>query len=508
MSATARITARQYNFPIAAGGWNANDALDAMKPDEAETLINWIPRTTYLELRGGYTEHCDTGSGKAVTAVATYASGSADKLLAYTDGEWFDVTTSTPASLATVGTNGYWDYVNFATAAGSYLIAVNGDATPQVYDGATMVDAVNTVGGVASTLDFSNVCSFQQRLYLAEKDSLSFWYLPVGQYQGALTEFDLGPLAVQGGAIAAIETWTRDNASAGANEMFVAVTTEGEVFIYTGLYPGGVWNLAARFVVGKPVSGPNCLTRIGPDLVLMCEDGFQPLGQYLQLGQSQAQRVALSKKIGNAVTQAVDLYKAEPGWDAVLYPAGNALWFNVPKTGGVFDQFAVNTLTGAWTRLTGQNGYAWAIYNSRPYFGAGDGVVYQADSGTSDNGAAITAEYRGSYQYVGGSALIKQVKMAKPVFQADGAPILSFGVDVDFNNTTLTAPVTTIATGATWGSGTWGSSVWASGMTLQAPWISVGVLGYALAPHFIISSGTIQCRLMSVSLLYERGAYI
>lgn len=506
VSLRPRITARPANFPVAVGGWNAIDALDAMPKDDAETLVNWFPATTFLRLRGGYTPHCDAGD--PVTSLATYSSGTADALLGYVAGAWVDVTTDTPAVLVTPGTGDIWDATNFATAAGQYLITCNGQTTPYVYDGATMVAAVNTIGGAPPAVSFSAVCSFNGRLYYAEADSLSIWYLPVGQYQGALTEYDLGPLATEGGRLAAIGTWTRDNASAGANEMFVAVTDQGEVFIFTGLYPGGTWQIAARFVVGKPVAGPNCLTRIGPDMVLICEDGFQPLGQYLQLGQSQAQRVALSRKIGNAVTQAVTAYGTEDGWDAVLHPALNMLLFNVPQSGGVFQQYIVNTLTGAWCKYTGMNGACWASLNGVLYFGAADGVVYVAESGTSDNGADIVAEYRGAYQYVGGEGLIKRATMARPVFQTTGPITVSFGIDTDFNNTNLTNPVTSYAVGSLWGTGLWGLATWGSGMTLQDDWVSVSALGYAMAPHMILQTGTIQARLMNIGLLYERGAFI
>lgn len=502
-----RVTARPFNFPVATGGWNAIDALDAMKPDEAETLINLFPSTTTLRLRGGYNLFCDPAAEPA-TALATYSSGTTDKLLAQVGGDWFDVTTGTASYLAAPGGAEVWSTTNFATAAGQYLMLVNGGDPAWVYDGATMVAAVNTVGGAPSTVPFSAVCAFQQRLYFAEADSLSVWYLPVGTYQGALAEFDLGPLATQGGKIASIATWTRDNAAAGANEMFVAVTDQGEVFIYTGLYPGGAWSLSARFVVGRPVAGPNCLTRIGPDLVLLCEDGFQPLGQYLQLGQSQAQRVALSRKIGNAVTKAVTSYGSEDGWSATLHPALNMLLFNVPQSGGIFYQYVVNTLTGAWCQYQGMNATCWASLNGALYFGGVDGKIYLAESGTSDNGADIVAEYRGSYQYIGGEGLIKRVTMARPVFQTTGPLTVAFGVDVDFNNTTLTAPVSSIGGGALWGTAVWGVSLWGSGMTIQNQWVTAGALGYAMAPHFIIQTGTIECRLMNIGLLVERGAFL
>ncbi len=502
-----RMVARPYTFPVATGGWNASDALDAMKPDEAETLINWFPETTFNRLRRGYVEHCDTGTGLAVETVASY-SGTSAKLLAFSDDTWWDVTSSTPASLATGLANGPWDYVNYGTAGGQYLVTVNGADLAQIYDGATMVDAVNTVGGVASTINLLTLTAYNQRLYFSEDASLSLWYLPVGQYQGALTEYDLGPICQKGGAIAKIATWTRDNAAAGANEMFVVVTTQGEVLIFIGDYPGGTWQLSARFEVGQPVAGPNCIVRVGPDMVLMCQDGFQPLAHYLQLGQSQAQAVALSKKIGNAVTAAVKAQQDANGWTALLYPAGNMLIFNVPQGSEVYYQYVVNTLTGAWCQWQGQNALCWALDATRPYFGAADGIVYEADTGTSDGGNYITAEYRGSYQYIGGEGLLKRVSMAQPVFQTTGPVVVNFGIDVDFNNTTLTSPTASVNNGAVWDDAIWDDAVWASGTTLQRQWVSVSGIGYALAPHFLITTNSVTVNLMSLNLVYERGLFL
>jgi hypothetical protein len=502
-----RMVARPYTFPVATGGWNATDALDAMKPDEAETLINWFPETTYNRLRRGYVEHCNTGTDMQIDAVASY-SGSSAQLLAFSDDSWFDVSSGTASAVATGLAAAPWDYINYGAAGGQYLIAVNGTDPAQIYDGATMVDAVNTVGGVASTLNLLTITAYNQRVYFSEDASLSIWYLPVGQYQGALTEYDIGPLCQKGGTIAKIATWTRDNAAAGANEMFVVVTNKGEVLIFIGDYPGGTWQLSARFEVGEPVAGPNCIVRVGPDMVLMCQDGFQPLAHYLQLGQSQAQAVALSKKIGNAVTAAVRAAQDETGWTALLYPTGNMLIFNVPQGNAVFNQYVVNTLTGAWCQWQGQNSLCWALHGTRPYFGASNGIVYEADTGTSDDGNYITAEYRGSYQYIGGEGLLKRVSMAQPVFQTTGPVVVNFGIDVDFNNTTLTSPAASVNNGAVWDAAIWDNAIWASGTTLQRQWVSVSGIGYAMAPHFIVTTNSVIINLMSINLVFERGAFL
>lgn len=499
--------ARPYTFPVATGGWNAIDALDAMEPNEAVTLINWFPETTYNRLRRGYTEHCYIGAADSITALAAY-NGVSDDLLAFADDTWYDVTTSTPATVATGFTAATWDTTNYATAGGQYLIAVNGADTPQIYDGATMVAAVNTIGGAPSTLDFHRVTIYNQRVYYAQVGTLKVWYLPVGQFQGALTEFDLGPLCAKGGSIAKIATWTRDNASAGANEMFVVVTTEGEVLVYTGDYPGGAWQISARFAIGQPVAGPDSVVRLGPDCIIMCEDGFQPMAHYLQLGQSQAQAVAISRKIGNAVTAAVNAQKTAAGWSGLLYPAGNMLIFNIPQGGGVYYQYVVNTLTGAWCEWRGQNAQCWALFGTSPYFGSAGGRVFRADSGTSDAGADIVAEYRGSYQDIGRSGAQKVVMMAKPTFQTNGPLTVAFGVDVDFNNTNLTAPVSSLSTGTLWGSGTWGVSLWASGFTIQDQWISVSGIGDVMAPHMIILTNSISCNLMTIQFMFQNGVWV
>ena len=511
MRAPIRVTARPYTFPVATGGWNARDALDAMKPDEAETLINWFPETTYNRLRRGYVAHCDTGTGLPGETLATYSTGGGDSLWAMSDGQWFNVTAEPAVPDFTGLASNVWDTVMFGTAGGQYLLAADaaGIEGPMFYDGSTFAIASNTIGGAPATVNLCRVSSYNSRVYYAEFNSLSLWYLPVGQFQGALTEYNIGPLCQKGGTIAKIATWTRDNASAGANEMFVVVTTEGEVLIFIGDYPGGTWQLSARFAVGQPVAGPNCVVRMGPDMVLLCQDGFQPLAHYLQLGESQAQAVALSAKIGNAVTAAVNAAKEAQGWGALLYPAGNMVVFNVPTaTAGEFDQYVVNSLTGAWCQWKGQNAYCWALLETAPYFGAEDGVVYKADTGPSDGGNTIVGEYRGSYQYIGGQGLIKRAIMAQPVFQTNGAVNVSFGVDVDFNNTYLTSPIPSVASGSVWGSFIWGLGTWGSGLTLQRNWISVSGLGYAMAPHFIVSSNTITVNLMNINMTYERGAFL
>lgn len=503
-----RPVARSHTIPAPTGGWNASSALDDMPPDQAETLINWFPETTFARLRRGYAAFCDTASGQPVKALMEYTGGTTTALLAATDRELLEVSSGTPILLDAGFSSDAWVGVNYSTGGGNYLVTVNGaETTAYVFDGTNLTSASNTVGGVASSVIFSRVESYNSRIFFAEADTLSLWYLPVQQFQGALTELDLGPLCVRGGSIASIATWTRDNAAAGANEMFVIVTTKGEVLIYSGPDPA-TWTLSARFLVGEPVSGPRAVVKLGPDCVLLCEDGFQPMATYLQLGQSKASAIALSARIGNAVTQAIRDYKAEDGWAGVLYPRANMLVFNVPRGSGTFFQYVVNTVTGAWCQFQGMNAYCWSLMEADLYFGAADGVIYKADTGTDDDGAAINGEWRGSYQYVGSPGMIKRFTMARPIFQTTGPVLTSFGVDVDFVNTDIVAASLSTVSGSVWGTGVWGFATWGSGYQLQRNWVGVAGIGYAVAPHMKVQTSTIAMNLMSTEMLWESGGWV
>ncbi len=62
---------RSMSYPAPVAGWNARDALAAMKPNHAVALENWFPRTSYCEIRGGYSSHA-TGTTGAVKTLATF----------------------------------------------------------------------------------------------------------------------------------------------------------------------------------------------------------------------------------------------------------------------------------------------------------------------------------------------------------------------------------------------------------------------------------------------------
>jgi hypothetical protein len=497
------------SLPAPTGGLNSRDPLDSMPADNAFLLDNFFPETSTVRLREGYVEFCDTGQADPVQTLFSYSGAGSDQMLAAVSGNIYDVSTSTPsAALGTGFATDVWSWSNFASGGGAFLLMANdsGADIPQVYDGATLTDTALT--GVTDT-ELSQVVLHAQRVFYVQRNTLSVWYTTAGAYQGALTQFDFGPLCRKGGTINAIGSWTRDNGSGGADDLFVVVTTQGEVLLYSGIDPAtaGDWVLKGIFTTGLPVRGPRCLMNTGPDMVLFCADGFQPLSDYLQYGETRAGQTDLARNIGNAAQESVANERNEPGWQGILYSDGSAMIVNIPQGSGTFYQYVANTTTGAWCRFKGWDAYCWGRLQADVYFGGDAGIVYHAFNGVSDNGIDIVGEMVTSYQYVGGRGVNKRFTLCRPVLQTNGQLQYSLNVNVDYASP---APLATVnsnpATGSLWDSGLWDDALWGEdSLSLQRVWSGVSGLGYAVAVHMKVSTHTLSVNVNSFDLMYEQG---
>lgn len=495
------------------GGWNSFNARDNMPETDAVILDNFFPEMSYVRLRNGYTTHCDTGAGAHnVGTLMTYNSGTTSVLLAACNGHIYDVSTNVPASLVAGKGSDIWSFTNYRSS-GSKLLAANASGLdkPIVYDGATIADVAVT--GVTDT-SLSMVHIYMLRTFYVQKDTLSVWYTTAGAYQGALTEFDFGPLCTKGGSIAAVNTWTRDNGFGGSDDLFVVVTTEGEVLLYSGTNPGdaSAWSMSGRFVVGTPVAGPHCVVSTGPEMILLCEDGFQPLSQYLSLGESRATMTNLAQKINKDASDAVQLYGSNTGWQGLLYPRGTALYINIPvdTSAGTYYQYVVNTATGSWCRYTGMNATSWAVFNNAPYFGGTDGKVYLSDNGPADGASDIVGEICTAFKYAGSRGVQKRFTLARPVLQVSGNLRYTMDVATDFD-TSETLPTVSFnySSGSLWGTGLWGTSIWGQGNTsLFRRWSSVSGLGFASAVRLKVSTQSIAVKVNSFDIGFEMGGLL
>lgn len=494
--------------PSPVGGWNQRDAFDNMPPTDAVVLRNFFPGTTTIALRGGHALHCDTGETDPVGTLMEYGAGAGSTLLAATAGKIFDVSTSTPSSLATGYGSDVWSYTNMATAGGQFLIAANdtGADMPWVFDGATVTPVVVT--GVTGT-DLSLVCTYQNRVFYGERNSTSVWYSAAGAFQGALTEFDFGGFLTKGGKISALASWTRDNGFGGVDDLFVVVTSKGEVLIYAGDNPSSsaTWSMQGRFVLGEPVSGPHSVFRFGPDLVLICADGFQPLSDYLTTGETRAQETNLAFKIGSAASDAVRLYRGNAYWGAIIYPEGTQLIVNVPTSATSSVQYVANTTTGAWCEYTGMAAASWSRFDGGAYFGGFDGVVYQFDEVRGDNGSDVVGEVITAFNPWGARGRQKRAMLLRPVLRTDAQVQFSVGVNVDYElGASLPVVSSNIPSGGLWDAGLWDVALWSGDtMAVQKRWTNAAGIGYVHAIQFKVSTQTTRVELAGFDVSFEAG---
>ena len=99
------------------------------------------------------------------------------------------------------------------------------------------------------------------------------------------------------------------------------------------------------------------------------------------------------------------------------------------------------------------------------------------------------------------------MNMVRPMLVADGTLTPTIGVDIDFGDTVVTAPVVTLnPSGGVWDSAIWDSSLWASGSVTVTNWLSAGAIGTYLSVKMVINLGG-SSTLIEVSSVFDSGTF-
>jgi hypothetical protein len=482
-------TAKLLTVPAPIGGLNGRDSLAAMPPKDAFVLDNWIPGTATVDSRGGHAQFVSiaNGPGGPIESLIPYVGGAVanKKLLAFGNGKIMDVTTSTPpAALQTGRTGNQIVHTMFSNAGAQFLIGVSGLDAPFSYDGTSIANLTIT-GLTGSQNTLSHVFSFKGRLYFCQKDMLGFYYLGVGNIQGAANYFDLAQVAKKGGYLVAMASFSADSGS-GLNDYAVFITSEGEYIVYQGTDPSNVatWSLVARYYSAPPI-GRRCAFNYGSELVILTQGGALPFSAIRSDG-GVSEDDALTYKLGSYI-QDKNLYAGVHGWQAALYPKKGLLFVNVPATGsiaGAYVQFVQNTKTKAWTRFTNLNGICWCEFNGDMYFGKYDGRVMKYDTGALDDNGPILLDCKQAYNYFedgsGTTNSNKHFHFAKLLLGCDGDPPLNAQFNVDYveDQPVYVAGIPD-TTGALWDVATWDISAWGNDVTTKFYMVSMGKYGVA-----------------------------
>lgn len=495
------MVAQIVTIPAPIGGLNLLQSQTGMKPDEALVLDNYFPDAYRVSLRNGYTSH-KTGFGAAVQTLIPFHGGTGtNKLFAAAGTAIYDATSSGAIGAAVVSslTNAKWQYVQFSAGGGDYVVLVNGADGVRTYDGTTW--ATQTITG-ATAANLVDVTSHKSRLWFTENNSTSAWYLASGAISGAASEFDLGPVFRLGGVLAFIVP-VSFNAGAGFDDGLCFVSTEGEVALYVGTDPASAntWALAGVFRIGRPVRQRG-YTRLNGDAVVITSDGIVSLLTSMRLDPG-GNKTSISYQIDPVLAQQIADQRSTFGWSMQVYPRLPALIINAPQSGTVFYQWVMNTTTNKWCRFKAQNAYCWGLLGETLYFG-GATAVYHADSGTSDNSAAIAGSIKWAFQSLRANRL-KRITMIRPHIVSNGSPAVAQSVDVDFqDNAPTDVPVgAALAATAVWDTAVWDTDVWGGSSNIIRQWSLVGGLGTWIAPRLVTNTSGYSLYINAVDLQYE-----
>jgi len=246
------------------------------------------------------------------------------------------------------------------------------------------------------------------------------------------------------------------------------------------------------------------LIQTGGDLVMISQDGVVSLMQMINLDRAAANKASVTDKIDSALADAFRSYGANFGWQGLVYPKAHYALINVPVSSTEDWQYVMNTQTGSWCRFKGQNAKCWSLLGDDLYFGI-TGGVYKADTGSGDNGANITGDIGGAYQYFGQSRLNKHFKMIRPMIVTNGRPAVMLRLTVDFKDETPTTDDIFQASSGTagiWDTSTWDNAVW-GGTDIIREWYATYGLGTCAAVRLRTQTNGFTIRFNSFDVIYE-----
>lgn len=452
------MTQADYFIPAPTGGWNKRDPLVNMPEEDAHDILNVFPDTESCRIKGGYAEIADVGSD-TINTLAVLADTTSEKLMCIAGGAAvaaggavFDITAGGAGTNINPVTGGAdyadtyaitaevpWQFTTFK----NILVMVNGTDQPFTWTGSGAIAAATWTGTTLANL--INVSSYKSRLYFVQKNSTVMWYpsavdqTPTGAI--ALTSFDFGYVFTMGGTLVFTGSTTKQSGYVD-QELFVAVSSKGEVVVYQGSYPGDAsWSIFGRYFIATPLAYRTGFY-VGSDLHLITWQGIIPMSSLLANIDVNNEYITVSGKVGRAFTEAAAQTTSTTAkyWAGVDYPKGRYVLVNVVYGSSVY-QFIMNRITKAWTRFD-DLAYAWAVWNNDIYYATTSGKVRKADLSSGADSSTITWNVSSAYNLLGAPRLNKKIQLLQALQGAVYTPStinISAAISSDFGTTQDTA---------------------------------------------------------------------
>jgi hypothetical protein len=147
-TAPSRRVATTTSLSAPTGGWNARDSIANMPPLDAVTLSNFYATPTDVQLRLGYTPHSQGITSGRTNTLMNYAGSTEQQLFAAAGTKLWNVTTEFAFEVQGLS-NDKLQYVNISNAGGHFLVAVNGQDGPLIYNGTNWINVADTATAVS-----------------------------------------------------------------------------------------------------------------------------------------------------------------------------------------------------------------------------------------------------------------------------------------------------------------------------------------------------------------------
>lgn len=487
-------TAQTVVIPAPIGGLNTRDPLDAMKPTDAISMVNWYVAPDGVRIRRGHsTFRTGIGSG-AVETLAEYRAGTTQKLIAAGGGSIYDATVQAPTSLGSGFTGNAWQTAMMEdSSAGAILGMVNGEDAAQYFTGSAL-NALTITGVTGSTL--SGIFVFKNRSYFWSQSSQSFWYSAVNRMGDALTAFPLGRVSAIAGNLLAMSSISMD-AGSGPDDFAVFIMTSGDVLVYQGSNPGDAtdWALVGIFKTAAPVN-IRSVKKWGGDAFILTRRGLVSVKK--MMGADTEEDTTVSNRISptliGAVTASIDL----DGIEIQPFGTDDILVVNAPRSATTFDQYVMSLSTGAWGGpWQSMPARCWGVYDSGLYFGGVNGTIWQY-AGVNDNGSTITADAQTAFNVVGKRGQIKYMSALRPVVTASGTVTAAIAAQFDYQAASVGTAASILASSELWESISddwedWTTPWGDAEETTQGTWFLADGHGYAAGARFVaVADGSLR----------------
>lgn len=382
--------------------------------------------------------------------------------------------------------------------------SISGEATSDggtsiVSSGIDFVDSDGSTPAGYTTADMAFVWVYKNRLWFARKESLDAFYMEdVDAIGGNAVRFPLAGVFPLGGGLLFGQNWSLGTSDQGGlGEQNVFVSTQGEVAIYQGSYPGSAddWSKVGVYRIGTPL-GKRAFIRGGGDLAIATSVGLVPLSKAIELDITSLNIATVSYPIADAWDTATSL-RGLSNWQCHLWPEQKMAVISPPNLIGSNDPvlFISNTETGAWCRYTNWYVLCMEVFRGQLYFGTTEGRVYMANVSGMDDTDSYTGVCVPLHEDMGSPGARKAANIARAVTRANTRTNGKITASYDFSLAYPSAPDATASSdGNVWGVAIWGQAVWSTGTptVINQPWRSAGGLGYTVAPCYQVTSGSVQ----------------